>query len=126
MRGAKPRWLANLVYRAFTRIGDERVPDAKTLARLGQLTGPKVVEPIHERVVELAERGGPGADTVPSALSSAIGGKLYMEGSNFPQTDFGDACGGNIRPGLRGYEPGRRDICGSGSPMTRFGLFRYP
>ena len=28
---------ANLVYRAFTRIGDEKVPDAKTLARLGQL-----------------------------------------------------------------------------------------
>jgi IS5 family transposase len=27
---------ANLVYRAFTRIGDEKVPDAKTLARLGQ------------------------------------------------------------------------------------------
>ena len=26
---------ANLVYRAFTRIGDEKVPDAKTLARLG-------------------------------------------------------------------------------------------
>ena len=26
----------NLVYRAFTRIGDEKVPDAKTLARLGQ------------------------------------------------------------------------------------------
>jgi hypothetical protein len=28
---------ANLVYRAFTRIGDEKVPDAKTLARLGQV-----------------------------------------------------------------------------------------
>jgi len=27
---------ANLVYRAFTHIGDEVVPDAKTLARLGQ------------------------------------------------------------------------------------------
>ena len=26
----------NLVYRAFTRIGDEKVPDAKTLARLRQ------------------------------------------------------------------------------------------
>jgi IS5 family transposase len=26
---------ANLVYRGFTRIGDEKVPDAKTLARLG-------------------------------------------------------------------------------------------
>src|SRR5213594_4742610 len=34
---------ANLVYRAFTRIGDEKVPDAKTLARLGQLLGPEVI-----------------------------------------------------------------------------------
>jgi transposase, IS5 family len=30
---------ANLVYRAFTRIGDEKVPDANTLARLGQCAG---------------------------------------------------------------------------------------
>jgi hypothetical protein len=49
---------ANLVYRAFTRIGDEKVPDAKTLARLGQLVGPKVIEQLHERVVELAQEQG--------------------------------------------------------------------
>jgi IS5 family transposase len=49
---------ANLVYRAFTRIGDETVPDAKTLARLGQLMGSKVIEQIHERVVELAQERG--------------------------------------------------------------------
>src|SRR6202049_4037249 len=50
---------ANLVYRAFTRIGDEKVPDAKTLARLGQLIEPKVIEQLHQRVVEVAqERGG--------------------------------------------------------------------
>jgi IS5 family transposase len=48
----------NLVYRAFTRIGDEKVPDAKTLARLGQLIGPKVVEQLHQRVVELAQERG--------------------------------------------------------------------
>ena len=34
---------ANLVYRAFTRIGDEKVPDAKTLGRLGQAIGPEVI-----------------------------------------------------------------------------------
>ena len=34
---------ANLVYRAFTRIGDQKVPDAKTLARLGQVIGPEVI-----------------------------------------------------------------------------------
>src|SRR5258708_7243167 len=32
---------ANLVHRAFTRIGDEKGPGAQTLARLGQLKEPK-------------------------------------------------------------------------------------
>jgi transposase, IS5 family len=49
---------ANLVYRAFTRIGDEKVPDAKTLARLGQLIGPEVVEELHPRIVQLAQESG--------------------------------------------------------------------
>jgi IS5 family transposase len=49
---------ANLVYRAFTRIGDEKVPDAKTLARLGQLMEPKIIEQLHQRVVELAQERG--------------------------------------------------------------------
>jgi IS5 family transposase len=49
---------ANLVYRAFTRIGDEKVPDAKTLARLGQAIGPEVIQELHERLVELARERG--------------------------------------------------------------------
>jgi IS5 family transposase len=49
---------ANLEYRAFTRIGDEKVPDAKTLARLGQLMGPKVIEDLHRRVAALAQEQG--------------------------------------------------------------------
>jgi IS5 family transposase len=49
---------ANLVYRTFTRIGDEKVPDAKTLARLGQLIEPKVIAQLHQRVVELAQERG--------------------------------------------------------------------
>jgi IS5 family transposase len=49
---------ANLGYRAFTRIGDEKVPDAKTLARLGQLIGPKVIEQLHQRGVGLAQEQG--------------------------------------------------------------------
>src|SRR2546422_1752156 len=49
---------ANLVYRAFTRIGDEKVPDAKTLARLGQLLGPEVIEELHTRIVQLAQENG--------------------------------------------------------------------
>ena len=50
--------LANLVYRAFTRIGDGKVPDAKTLARIGQVVGPEVIRDLHERLVELAREHG--------------------------------------------------------------------
>lgn len=49
---------ANLVYRAFTRIGDEKVPDAKTLARLGQAMGPEVIGKLHGRLMELARERG--------------------------------------------------------------------
>ena len=49
---------ANLVYRAFTRIGDEKVPDAKTLARLGPAIGPEVIGELHERLMELARERG--------------------------------------------------------------------
>src|SRR3974377_1348228 len=49
---------ANLVYRAFTRIGDEKVPDAKTLARLGQAIGPGVIGKLHDRLRELARERG--------------------------------------------------------------------
>jgi transposase, IS5 family len=45
---------ANLVYREFTRIGTKKVPDAKTLGRLGQVIGPEVVGQLHTRVVQLA------------------------------------------------------------------------
>ena len=48
----------HLVYRAFTRIGDEKVPDAKTLARLGQAIGPEVIGELHERLMELASERG--------------------------------------------------------------------
>ena len=46
---------ANLVYREFTRVGAGKVPDAKTLGRLGRALGPEVVEKIHQRVVALAQ-----------------------------------------------------------------------
>ena len=49
---------ANLVYRAFTRVGDGKVPDAKTMARLGQLIGPEVIEELHQRIVQLAQEPG--------------------------------------------------------------------
>jgi transposase, IS5 family len=47
---------ANLLYREFTRIGGEKVPDEKTLIRLSQALGPEVIRKIHERVVELARQ----------------------------------------------------------------------
>jgi IS5 family transposase len=45
---------ANLVYRQFTRIGAEKVPDAKTLGRLAVALGPQIIEKIHQRVVAIA------------------------------------------------------------------------
>jgi transposase, IS5 family len=45
---------ANLVYRTFARIGAEKVPDAKTLGRLGQVVGPDVVADLHRRMIEIA------------------------------------------------------------------------
>jgi IS5 family transposase len=45
---------ANLIYRDFTRIGGEAVPDAKTMVRLGQALGPELIRQLHARVVQLA------------------------------------------------------------------------
>jgi len=45
---------ANMVYRMFTRIGAENVPDAKTMGKLGQALGPEVVEDVHGRLVGIA------------------------------------------------------------------------
>jgi IS5 family transposase len=45
---------ANLVYRQFTRIGAAKVPDAKTLGKLGLALGPAIIEQIHQRVVAIA------------------------------------------------------------------------
>ena len=45
---------ANLVYRDFTRVGGEKMPDAKTMGRWGVAVGPDVVKQIHERIVQIA------------------------------------------------------------------------
>lgn len=44
----------NVVYRRFCRIDGGKVPDAKTLVRLGQLLAGPVLEGLFRRVVELA------------------------------------------------------------------------
>jgi len=46
---------ANLVYRQFTRVGAAKVPDAKTLGKLGLALGPEIIERIHQRVVAIAQ-----------------------------------------------------------------------
>lgn len=48
----------NLGYREFTRIGLEKVPDAKALARIAQALGGDVIGQIHERLVEIARNRG--------------------------------------------------------------------
>lgn len=45
---------ANLVYRQFTRVGAQKVPDAKTLGKLAVALGPEIIEQIHRRVVAIA------------------------------------------------------------------------
>jgi len=49
---------ANVVYREFTRIRGEKVPDSKTMVRWGKALGPKVTRAIHERVVDLGRQRG--------------------------------------------------------------------
>src|SRR5262249_5178910 len=47
---------ANVVYREFTRIGGEKVPDAKRMVRWGKALGPEVTRAIHKRVVDLGRK----------------------------------------------------------------------
>jgi transposase, IS5 family len=49
---------ANLVYRAFTRIDADEVPDAKTILKIAQALGPEVIEQLHHRVIDVAKRAG--------------------------------------------------------------------
>ena len=49
---------ANLAYRDFCRIGLGKVPDAKTLARIGQAITGDVIADLHRRLVELAQEKG--------------------------------------------------------------------
>ncbi|MEW6320542.1 MAG: ISNCY family transposase [Acidobacteriota bacterium] len=49
---------ANLVCRAFTRIGVDAVPDAKTILKIAKALGPEAITDLHRRVVEIAKRTG--------------------------------------------------------------------
>jgi len=45
---------ANLVYRMFTRVGAEKVPDAKTLGKIERALGPEIIEKVQGRIVGIA------------------------------------------------------------------------
>jgi len=45
---------ANLVYREFTRVGGEKVPDDRTMGNLARQLGPEVIEQLNRRMVEIA------------------------------------------------------------------------
>jgi transposase, IS5 family len=49
---------ANLVYRAFTRIDADEVPDAKTILKIARALGPDIIEQLHRQVLEVAKRAG--------------------------------------------------------------------
>lgn len=49
---------ANLVYRAFARIGCDAGPDAKTILKIANALGPSVIAQLHQRVVALAIDAG--------------------------------------------------------------------
>jgi len=49
---------ANLVYRAFARIGCDAGPDAKTILKIANALGPAVIAQLHQRVVALAIDAG--------------------------------------------------------------------
>jgi len=49
---------ANVVYRSFCRIGMQKVPDAKTLVRLGQVIGAETIAELHDRIVATARQRG--------------------------------------------------------------------
>ena len=47
---------ANVVYRHFTRIGFDAVPDAKALGRIARALGPAVIAQLHQRMIEMARQ----------------------------------------------------------------------
>jgi IS5 family transposase len=49
---------ANLVYRAFARIGCDAGPDDKTILKIANALGPAVITQLHQRVVALAIDAG--------------------------------------------------------------------
>ena len=49
---------ANIVYRLFSRVGDEKVPDAKTILRIARSLDSGVIESLHRRVVNRAAQRG--------------------------------------------------------------------
>ena len=47
---------ANIVYRDFTRIGGNKVPDAKTMIKISKVLDSNVIRQINEKIVDVAKR----------------------------------------------------------------------
>src|ERR1700756_4046644 len=78
---------ANVVYRSFCRIGMEKVPDAKTLVRLGQAIGPETLGELQQRIVALAQqRGVIQEDSVGFVKNQAIGAEVATKGDQGTQS----------------------------------------
>jgi IS5 family transposase len=67
---------ANLVYRAFARIGVDAVPDAKTILKIAKALGPDVITDLHRRGRRRGEAGGAVASDVRAALRGPGGSTL--------------------------------------------------
>ena len=48
----------NLAYRDFARLGLDKVPDAKTMARIAQAVGGDAIQKLHARLVAMAQENG--------------------------------------------------------------------
>ena len=46
------------MYRDFTRVGSDKMPDAKTMGRWGVALGPDTIKDIHARIVQIAQDKG--------------------------------------------------------------------
>ena len=95
---------ANLVYREFTRIGGDKVPDDKTMSRLGRQLGPEVVAKVHDRVVAVASENGVAKGRKlrdpHCARRPDEGRRVVIDSSSLACGRFGDA---GLKSGYSGY-----------------------
>ena len=88
---------ANLVYRLFTRSGAEKVPAAKTLAKIALALGPQVIGQIHQRLLAMAQE------------KQAVPGKKLRLDTTVVETNMHDPTDHRL-PGRRPEAPRCRSV----------------